>query len=66
MEKHFEKVKPTDIRMRHYKGTEKFMGTAFVEFAHYHQMEVCLKEYHHSLFPDAKKPFERKINVELR
>ena len=52
--------------MRTYKGTEKFMGTCFVEFGSYHQMEVCLKKYHHSLFPDVKKPFERKINIELR
>jgi nucleolar protein 6 len=54
--------------MRTYKGTTKakFMGTCFVEFSNYKDMEVCLKEYNHSVFHDAKKKIDRKINVELR
>jgi RNA recognition motif-containing protein len=68
IEEHFAKIKPTEIRLRTYKGTNKFMGTCFVEFDRFDRMETCLKKYHHSLFPDAKnkKDGGRKINVELR
>jgi nucleolar protein 6 len=66
IEKHFEKIKPTDIRLRTYKGTEKFMGTCFIEFDRYDRMVTCLKKYHHSVFADLKKKEGRKINVELR
>ncbi|KAA8614687.1 RNA-binding protein RRM domain [Pyrenophora tritici-repentis] len=65
IEKHFEKIKPSEIRLRTYKGTEKFMGTCFVEFDRYDRMVTCLKKYHHSVFPDPKKKEGRKINVEL-
>ncbi|KAJ4373966.1 hypothetical protein N0V83_002705 [Neocucurbitaria cava] len=66
IEEHFAKIKPTEIRLRTYKGTNKFMGTCFVEFDRFDRMETCLKKYHHSLFPDGKKKSEgRKINVEL-
>jgi nucleolar protein 6 len=52
--------------MRTYKKDNKFMGTCFVEFDRYDRMEQCLKNYHHSIFPDGKKKEGRKINVELR
>jgi RNA recognition motif-containing protein len=63
---HFVKLHPTEIRLRTYKGTEKFMGTCFVEFDRFDRMETCLKKYHHSVFPDGKTKEGRKINVELR
>jgi nucleolar protein 6 len=63
---HFAKLHPIDIRLRHYKDDKKFMGTCFVEFDRFDRMETCLKKYHHSVFPDAKKKEGRKINVELR
>ena len=66
IEEHFAKIKPTEIRLRTYKGTNKFMGTCFVEFDRYDRMEQCLKKYHHSVFADGKKKEGRKINVELR
>lgn len=66
IEEHFAKIKPTEIRLRTYKGTNKFMGTCFVEFDRFDRMETCLKKYHHSVFPDGKKKEGRKINVELR
>ncbi|KAF2031249.1 hypothetical protein EK21DRAFT_45884, partial [Setomelanomma holmii] len=62
---HFAKLHPTDIRLRTYKGNEKFMGTCFVEFDQFDRMETCLKKYHHSVFPDPKRKEGRKINVEL-
>lgn len=66
IEKHFEKIKPSEIRLRTYKGSDKFMGTCFVEFDRFDRMVTCLKKYHHSVFPDPKKKEGRKINVELR
>lgn len=66
IEEHFAKIKPTEIRLRTYKGTNKFMGTCFVEFDRFDRMETALKKYHHSVFPDGKKKEGRKINVELR
>ncbi|EUC47851.1 hypothetical protein COCMIDRAFT_88881 [Bipolaris oryzae ATCC 44560] len=65
IEKHFEKIKPSEIRLRTYKGSDKFMGTCFVEFDRFDRMVTCLKKYHHSVFPDPKKKEGRKINVEL-
>jgi nucleolar protein 6 len=66
IETHFEKLKPFEIRMRTYKGTNKFMGTCFIEFERFDKMQTALQKYHHSVFSDGTKKGERKINVELR
>jgi nucleolar protein 6 len=39
-------------------------GFAFVDFARYDKMELCLTKFHHSIFNDGISD-ARKINVEL-
>ncbi|ORY60515.1 uncharacterized protein BCR38DRAFT_441321 [Pseudomassariella vexata] len=73
IEKHFNAVRPTSIRLLHQKNDPtKSRGIAFVEFAGYDTMKTCLKKMHHTTMTcmgvdhrGRPKEEERQINVEL-
>lgn len=57
---HFASAEPTSVRLATRKeDPQRCKGFAFIEFASYHKMEICLTAFHHTLFDG------RKINVEL-
>lgn len=65
MTTHFAAVEPTSVRLLTMKDNPtKCKGYAFLEFARYDKMELCLSKFHHSMFNDGKSE-PRKINVEL-
>ncbi|KAA8899774.1 hypothetical protein FN846DRAFT_892336 [Sphaerosporella brunnea] len=65
VEKHFASVEPTAVRLMTMKDDpSRCKGFAFVEFARYDKMELCLTKFHHSIFNDGISD-ARKINVEL-
>jgi nucleolar protein 6 len=65
VESHLASVEPTAVRLMTMKGDpSRCKGFAFVEFARYDKMELCLTKFHHSIFNDGISD-ARKINVEL-
>ena len=62
---HGAAVEPTMVRISTMKDQpSKCKGFAFLEFAKYDKMELCLTKFHHSMFNDGVSE-ARKINVEL-
>jgi nucleolar protein 6 len=65
VESHLASVEPTAVRLMTMKDDpSRCKGFAFVEFARYDKMELCLTKFHHSIFNDGISD-ARKINVEL-